>query len=143
MEQARYSTRITQAGPGMSVESVPSGFDLSAAQKIGRQLAEIGDELDQHYRDNLPNLWLLPLRTAVHTHRLARNRLYRGVSEYHRRLRTRPGPICAWLTSLLHGLADRAEWRGTWVKTTHLFTLLPEKVYGTQTHMKTDIPHRI
>ncbi|KAJ8387036.1 hypothetical protein AAFF_G00162130 [Aldrovandia affinis] len=130
MDQAREPIQIVhlQAGLGTSAGRILSEIDLSVAQKIGRQLAQIGDKVNRHYHDNLPNPWLLPFHAAAHAHRLARNRLYRGILGPHRRLRARPGEMWVWLSSPLRSQVIRAECRGAWVKTTYITTLLPNQI---------------
>ncbi|KAJ8386687.1 hypothetical protein AAFF_G00168030 [Aldrovandia affinis] len=78
MEQAseQNQTFSPQAGPGAG-EPVLSDVNLSVAQDIGRQLGEMGDELNWHHRDNVANPLFAPVRPATHAHQPTRNRLYR------------------------------------------------------------------
>ncbi|XP_061085922.1 bcl-2-interacting killer isoform X1 [Conger conger] len=103
-------TTLHQAGPGTSAD-----LELRVAQKIGWQLAEIGDELNRHYLNKPPNPWLLPLLGAGHAHRLARNRIYRRLFGAQQMQRRRPGEIWAWLITHFRRHVVRAECRGSWV----------------------------
>lgn len=103
-------TVLPQAGPG-----TPEDTELRVAQKIGRQLAEIGDELNRHYLDAPPNPWLLPVLRAAHAHRQARNRMYRQLLGHQEMQWSRPGEMWVWLTSLLCRQLVRSECRGSWV----------------------------
>ncbi|XP_036374360.1 bcl-2-interacting killer isoform X1 [Megalops cyprinoides] len=105
-----------QAGPGDPAKSILSDMDLSIAQNIGRQLAEIGDQLNLCYHDNHLILWPHPLHMVLHVQRLSRNLLYRGVLDHHMGVKSRLAGVRAWLTFHFQSqVVRRAEGWRTWI----------------------------
>ncbi|KAG7454514.1 hypothetical protein MATL_G00260510 [Megalops atlanticus] len=112
MEQSTEATwTVSQYDvSGEPGEPILSEVELSVAQRIGRQLAEIGDQLNCRCCRCLPDPWLLPLHMASCTRSLRR------VAGLRRRGNAKPRETTAWLTSVLHSqVVRRLERWGIWV----------------------------
>ncbi|XP_042565957.1 bcl-2-interacting killer [Clupea harengus] len=79
------NTMSLQAGPMEVCNGTPSHVNTRDVQNIGRQLAQIGDELNQRWAHRLPNQWLQPVNGR--TNIFIRASVYRCIVSEGRRLR--------------------------------------------------------
>ncbi|KAL4658412.1 hypothetical protein GN956_G3098 [Arapaima gigas] len=101
--QAREPSKVTclQAGSSEAQNTLLS-VNLRVAQDIGRQLAEIGDQLNQQWGSFPLPVWLRPLSGVTQAHFLVRTGLFRGILPNRRNLNAVPAVIQGRLDPLVH-----------------------------------------
>ncbi|XP_059361296.1 bcl-2-interacting killer [Carassius carassius] len=116
--QPRNTTSL-QAGPGEVDHNTLYTINMRVSQLIGRQLAQIGDQLDYKWREELPVQWP-PLNLGIYLYALTRRafagRIFGNVwgSNIMPMLRT------SWLVSQIQNGCQEAKKCAAWVSNLHI-----------------------
>ncbi|XP_073670859.1 bcl-2-interacting killer isoform X1 [Paramisgurnus dabryanus] len=118
--QPKNATSL-QAGPGEVDHNTHYTINMRVTQRIGRQLAQIGDELDNKLREQLaiqrPMHWNIGIYTYNQTRRALFGRMLGNIwgSKIKPMLRT------SWLIPQLHtGCQEARKWTTQWVSNLHI-----------------------
>uniref|UniRef100_A0A672NFM2 BCL2 interacting killer n=1 Tax=Sinocyclocheilus grahami TaxID=75366 RepID=A0A672NFM2_SINGR len=108
-KQRRNATSL-QAGPGEVDHNTLYTINMRVSQLIGRQLAQIGDQLDYKWREQLPvQLWW-PLNFGIYSYALTR-RAFAGIFGNVWGSKIMPMLRTSWLVSQLqNGCQEAKKW---------------------------------
>ncbi|XP_043093942.1 bcl-2-interacting killer isoform X2 [Puntigrus tetrazona] len=111
VEETKQRKNVTslRAGPGEVDHSTRYNVDTRVSQRIGRQLALIGDELDSKWREQLPLQWQ-PLNFGIYPYVLTR-RAFSGIFNNVWGSKIMPVLRTSWLVPhLQNGRQEAKKW---------------------------------
>ncbi|XP_056603584.1 bcl-2-interacting killer [Triplophysa dalaica] len=108
-----------QAGPVEVDQNTLYAINMRVTQRIGRQLAQIGDELDNRWREQL-SLQRQHLNMGIYTYVWTR-RAFSGILGNIWGSKIKPMLKTSWLIPQLHsGCQEARKWTAQWVSNLHI-----------------------
>uniref|UniRef100_A0A8C1BXS2 BCL2 interacting killer n=1 Tax=Cyprinus carpio carpio TaxID=630221 RepID=A0A8C1BXS2_CYPCA len=116
-KQRRNATSL-QAGPAEVDHNTRYTIDSRGSQLIGRQLAQIGDQMDYKWREQLPVQWR-PLNLGIYPYARTR-RAFAGIFGNVWGSKIMPMLRTSWLVSQLQNGSQEAKKWAAWISNCHV-----------------------